>query len=100
MIPILRILQALLACLFALPAWAAFTDNGDGTVTDGVAGLMWDKCSWGQSANDCSGGAATTHTWAQALGVAAAQPHRIGIAGENRRFQPRHRHHGFPQYGF
>lgn len=64
---------ALLALLLALPAQAAFTDNGDGTVTDTVTGLMWDKCSWGQSNDaDCSGGAASTHTWAQALGVAVA----------------------------
>ena len=38
MIHTLRILQALLACLFALPALAAFTDNGDGTISDTVTG--------------------------------------------------------------
>ena len=53
----------------ALPA--AVTDHGDGTVTDRVTGLMWDKCAWGQSnATDCSGGAASAHIWPAALGVA------------------------------
>ncbi|MBS4096636.1 MAG: DUF1566 domain-containing protein [Sulfuricella sp.] len=66
-----RPLLAFLALFAAVPAWAAFTDNGDGTVSDTITGLMWDKCSWGQTNNtDCSGGAATTHTWAQALSVA------------------------------
>ena len=37
-----------LLCTLALPAWAAFTDNGDGTITDTTTGLMWDKCSRGQ----------------------------------------------------
>lgn len=64
-------LVALLLGLLALPALAAFTDNGDGTVTDTVTGLMWDKCSWGQSSTtDCSGGSASTHAWSAALGVA------------------------------
>lgn len=55
----------------AWPAHAALTDNGDGTVSDDVTGLMWDKCSWGQSNNTtCAGGAATTHDWYQALSVA------------------------------
>lgn len=58
---------ALLAALAALPAHAAFSDNGDGTVTDTVTGLMWDKCPYGQTANDCSGGSAIRFTWASAL---------------------------------
>jgi hypothetical protein len=66
-----RFLLAALACLLPLPALAAFTDNGDGTVTDTVTGLIWDKCSWGQSnTTDCSGGSASTHAWSAALGVA------------------------------
>lgn len=44
-----------------------FTDNGDGTITDNTTGLIWQKCSWGQT-NDatCSGTALTTH-WSPAL---------------------------------
>lgn len=53
------------------PALASYIDNGDGTVTDTATVLMWEKCSWGQS-NDtnCSGGAAGTYTWQQALALA------------------------------
>jgi hypothetical protein len=58
---------ALLAALLSLPALAAYVDNGDGTVTDTVTGLMWDKCPDGQTANDCSGGSAFRFTWANAL---------------------------------
>ena len=55
----------------------SFTDNEDGTVTDTVTGLVWDKCSWGQSwdnnSNTCSAsGEATPHNWAAALGLAIA----------------------------
>jgi len=53
------------------PLSAAVTDHGDGTVTDRITGLMWDKCSWGQSNfTDCSGGAASEHIWPAAVGVA------------------------------
>ena len=32
-------------------AHSAFMDNGDGTVTDTVTGLMWDQCTAGQIFN-------------------------------------------------
>lgn len=60
-----------------LPAWAAFTDNGDGTITDTTTGLVWDKCSRGQVWDNttppgtCTG-AASTHDWAAALAQAIA----------------------------
>ena len=66
-----------LLCALALPAWAAFTDNGDGTITDTTTGLVWDKCSRGQVWDNttppgtCTG-AASTHTWAAALAQATA----------------------------
>lgn len=62
-------LAALLACL---PAQAAFTDNGDGTVTDTVTGLMWDRCPYGQTGSDCSGGAQLLRSWPQALALTVA----------------------------
>lgn len=65
-----RSAPVLLSLCLALPAQAAFTDNGDGTVTDTATGLIWDKCSWGQSGADCGAGTATTHNWQGALGVA------------------------------
>jgi hypothetical protein len=66
-----------LLCALALPAWAAFTDNGDGTITDSTTGLVWDKCSRGQVWDNttppgtCTG-AASSHTWAAALAEATA----------------------------
>ena len=61
----------------ALPAWAALTDNADGTITDSTTGLVWDKCSRGQVWDNttppgtCTG-AASTHSWAAALAEATA----------------------------
>ena len=68
---------ASLLCALVLPAWAAFTDNGDGTITDTSTGLVWDKCSRGQVWDNttppgtCTG-AASTHSWAAALAEATA----------------------------
>ena len=42
------------------------------TVTDNRTGLVWDRCTWGQTGADCSGGAATTHNWQGALAQAQA----------------------------
>lgn len=51
---------------------ADFTDNGDGTVTHARTGLVWMRCSLGQTWDGaaCTGTAAT-YTWQQALQVAA-----------------------------
>jgi hypothetical protein len=48
-----------------------FEDNDDGTVTDTASGLMWMRCSIGQSWQDggCAG-EPTTHDWASAQTVA------------------------------
>lgn len=42
---------------------SAFTDNGDGTVTDNVTGLMWEKLSDDGTIHDCD----NTYTWATAV---------------------------------
>lgn len=49
-----------------------FSDNGDGTVTHHTTGLIWQRCSLGQSwdGTDCSGDA-TNFAWEQALAAAA-----------------------------
>ena len=62
-----------LLCATASPAWAAFSDNNDGTITDTTTGLVWDKCSRGQtwSSNNCTG-TAGTFTWQAALQQATA----------------------------
>jgi len=73
--------------LFLLLAWlagpiqAGFTDNGDGTVTDTVTGLMWDQCTWGLSGPSCATGTANTVTWSKALGVAVTANAQGGGAG-------------------
>ena len=45
----------------------SYGDNGNGTVTDNVTGLMWQKCSAGLSGAGCSTGSAATYTWANAI---------------------------------
>ncbi len=47
---------------------SAFTDNGNGTVTHTLTGLIWKRCAEGQtwSGATCTGGA-TTFNWANAL---------------------------------
>lgn len=68
-LPVLRILLTGLLCFLAWPALSAFSDNGDGTVTDTTTGLVWDKCSWGLTGSDCSGGNIFAGNWTAALGV-------------------------------
>jgi hypothetical protein len=84
--PVIRYLLipalALLAAMVTLPALAAYVDNGDGTVTDTVTGLMWDKCPYDQTANDCSGGSAFRFTWANAL-VQTVALNGINYKGHN-----------------
>lgn len=63
----------------ALPAHAAFTNNGDGTVTDSTTGLMWDRCAIGFTDKDCTVGSATARSWEAALAAvdtANADTHR------------------------
>ena len=60
-------------CNEAIPVTAPggrYVIHGDGTVTDGLTGLMWKRCTEGLSGTDCSTGAAEAHTWQQALGLA------------------------------
>ena len=49
-----------------------YTDNGNGTVTDHVTGLMWKQCSEGLSTTStpCDTGSASTYTWSNALAQA------------------------------
>ncbi|BDX06226.1 DUF1566 domain-containing protein [Planctobacterium marinum] len=63
-------------CVSGLPETAPeanFTDNEDGTVTDTSTGLMWMRCSIGQTWSDtdstCTGDA-TALTWQEALQIA------------------------------
>ncbi len=56
-------------------------DNGDGTVTDGKTDLMWKQCSEGLEGADCATGAATTHTWDNALQTPSILNASVGFAG-------------------
>lgn len=47
-----------------------FTDNNDGTVTDNKTGLMWQKCSDGQTGNNCEDGEPESHHWDTAISKA------------------------------
>lgn len=61
-------LLALVAlCLMPAIAGAAFTDNGDGTVTDASTGLTWKHCGEGQTwtGSNCAG-PLTYYTWTAA----------------------------------
>lgn len=59
---------AIFFSLVASPIVAApFAENGNGTVTDLATGLVWQKCSWGQTGSDCSGSSVSFVTWSVAL---------------------------------
>lgn len=47
----------------------SYTDNGDGTITDNVTGLMWEKLSQDGSIHDVN----NTYTWSDAFNVKIAQ---------------------------
>lgn len=64
-----RCLLGMFMLVVAWPALASFNDNGDGTVTDTVNGLMWDRCVWGLGGTICTG-TTSFRTWTQALDVA------------------------------
>ena len=54
-----------------------FADNGDGTVTDNLTGLMWKKCVQGLSGAQCGSGSVLVLDWRSALAVAISD----GTAG-------------------
>ncbi|WP_422845229.1 DUF1566 domain-containing protein [Acidovorax sp. M2(2025)] len=66
---------ALALALFSHPAHAAYTLNADGTVTDTVTHLVWDRCVLGRSSDGlaCGSGMAQTFTWPQALAEVQAR---------------------------
>lgn len=57
-----------------------FTMNKDGTVSDTKTGLIWKKCSEGQSGANCDSGNATTYSWQGAL-QQAQSVNNVGFAG-------------------
>lgn len=51
---------------------SAYTDHGDGTVTDTRTGLMWKKCAEGLSGATCQTGTMQDFSWEDALARAVA----------------------------
>lgn len=60
-----------------------FLDNKDGTVTDIVNGLLWSKCSYGQTYQDgsCVGTPTNISSWQAALKVGDGNSTQFGIDG-------------------
>ena len=59
---------------------ATYSDNGDGTVTDPATGLMWMRCSMGQTWTGVTcDGIADTYTW----DVASTLPITTSFAGQS-----------------
>ena len=54
-------------CVTGTSAAASFTDRADGTVTDNLTTLVWQKCSRGQANDAVCTGAATTANWTSNL---------------------------------
>ena len=86
---ILKLALALSAVIMCMPAQAQlqqtcnanaietapesrFTINNNQTVTDQATGLIWKRCSQGQSGDNCTG-SASEFTWPQALQAAQAE---------------------------
>jgi len=68
-----QVAEALQTCPPGTPRIALdsrYSDNGNNTVTDNETGLIWKRCSEGQSGASC-GGAATAMTWSVALAAGA-----------------------------
>ncbi len=61
----------------------SFTDNYNGTIADTVTGLLWQKCSMGQSGADCATGTAATYNWYEASGTydAVSNPSSVNVCG-------------------
>ena len=43
-----------------------YKDNGNGTITDNLTGLVWTKCVQGMSGNNCSSGSPSLLEWSKA----------------------------------
>lgn len=60
-----------------------YSVNGNGTVTDTITGLVWKRCSEGQSGERCEKGKAATYSWREAVALAdSAQGWRLPTVDE------------------
>ena len=61
-----------------------FTDNGDGTVTHKIAGLVWMRCALGQTwSNGTCGGTAQEYSWYEAFQAASDKNAAGNLTGRN-----------------
>lgn len=60
------------ACSTSTKVDSIYLNNGNGTVTDNVTGLMWAQCTDGLSDATCTTGFASTHNWADAFAAVKA----------------------------
>ena len=65
------------------PVQQGYVDNGDGTVTDTVTGLMWDKCPWGQFGEDCGSGSPSNYWTTSILKDVNAEYGGVNYKGYN-----------------
>ncbi|MCC5813384.1 MAG: DUF1566 domain-containing protein [Leptospira sp.] len=72
-----------------------YTDNGNGTVTDNATGLIWQKCSRGQSGDFCSGSLGGSN-WATAVNYCTS----LDLAGETWRLPSRQELETLPDNSF
>jgi hypothetical protein len=60
----------------------SFTDHGNGTITDNNTGLLWQKCSVGQTDYSACASAPTPYNWYQASGtVNPNNPSSLNVCG-------------------
>jgi hypothetical protein len=74
---------AMAACVAAIPPTtpnSQLVDNGNGTITDTATGLIWKKCSEGQTNDENCTGSATLVNWSQALQAAETINSNDGFA--------------------
>ncbi|MBE7410651.1 MAG: DUF1566 domain-containing protein [Leptospiraceae bacterium] len=72
----------------------SYTDNGDGTVKDNATGLIWQKCSVGQTGSDCSGGTINSNDWDTAISTCSG----LSLAGKTWRLPTRQELETLPDY--
>lgn len=60
-----------------------YSVNSGGTVTDKITGLVWKRCSEGQSGERCEKGTAATYSWREAVALTdSAQGWRLPTVDE------------------
>jgi len=72
-----------------------YIDNDDGTVDDTITGLLWQKCSQGESGTDCATGSASSLVWDDAASACT----NLNLAGTGWRLPTAHELTQLVDYG-